>query len=527
MASRETLLNVQDGNDSSMDVRVQDQSFHDIASYSNSLNKQIPVNTDIHKAINSMSLNQQSSLPRSPFFRLPPLLRSPSASSRMMEFVGSKLAAGSIKGSIFTMCISVIGAGMLALPYAVRNVGLILGIALVIFGAFLAYFTFDLLLISAEYLPEALRGPKPLRNISYQSLSEQSYGKTLGKTVQVLMAIQYWGCIVSYMVTFSGIIDLVYSIYPHPDSWPDTIYAYTVISMSYLIVLPLALLRNIDSLRFTSLLGFSMSTYLVLVVTIEYFILCKDGVTHYYSTTCIWSDDYKLSADVLWPMTTLKTSYTGFLTAFPLVIFSYTAHCYLLPLYVELSRPSIQRMRKVVRTGFSISGVLYICFATFGFLLFLDRVCSNLLLNNFGKHLDVVIGGLGMSITCILAEPIFAYNFRRMVGMLIWDKSTQQIGTFTHVLITLLVITVSALLAVSVKSIAVVFGFLGSTTYPVLGYIFPVIFFLKMTPSGKYKIRKILAVIQAIIVGTISLCSLIYKIYSSTDLPCSNAQTIG
>lgn len=97
------------------------------------------------------------------------LLRSGSVSSRALEFVASKFAAGSIKGSIFTMCISVVGAGCLALPYAIRNAGLIMGMLLIICCPFLAYFTLDLLLISAEYLPKHLRGTGPERNISYQT----------------------------------------------------------------------------------------------------------------------------------------------------------------------------------------------------------------------------------------------------------------------------------------------------------------------------------------------------------------------
>eukprot|EP01084_Bolivina_argentea_P190101 326781_1 len=50
----------------------------------------ITVNTDMSAAINSVSF--QSRGQGSPFFRPPPLKRSASASSRMLEFVGSKLA---------------------------------------------------------------------------------------------------------------------------------------------------------------------------------------------------------------------------------------------------------------------------------------------------------------------------------------------------------------------------------------------------------------------------------------------------
>merc|ERR1719273_2749297 len=93
-------------------------------------------------------------------------------------------------------------------------------------------------------------------------------------------------------------------------------------------------------------------------------------------------------------------------------------------------------MRKVFKRGLLIACVLYLLISLFGFLLFLDRVCSNLLLNDFRKHSDVVVAALGISLSCILTEPIFAYNFRRMVGMLVWDKTTNQITPFWRVLIT-------------------------------------------------------------------------------------------
>ena len=100
----------------------------------------------------------------------------------------------------------------------------------------------------------------------------------------------------------------------------------------------------------------------------------------------------------------------------------------------------------------------------FGFLLFLERVCSNLLLNNFRQNFDVVLAALGIAISCILTEPIFSYNFRRMIGLLAWNQTTNEITTFWHVLITFLFVSANVALGVAVKSIAVVFGFLGSTS---------------------------------------------------------------
>jgi len=463
----------------------------------------------------------------------PSVLRSGSISSRALEFVASKFAAGSIKGSIFTMCISIVGAGCLALPYAVRNVGLILGLFLILLSPILAYFTLDLLLISAEYLPEELRGTGPLRNISYQTLALHSYGPKLSKALQVLMAIQYFGSMIAYVVAFSGFFDLVYSIYPHPDHWPHSIYTICVVGICYGIIFPLSLLRSMNSLRFTSLLGFSMAIYLVGVVTIEYFLLCSQPeVDNHYFGECVWNDAFHFDLkdptyNMLWPMDSFKGFYSGFLTAFPLIIFAYTGHPFLLPLYVELARPSMRRMRKVFKRGFSIITVLYTFIALFGFLIFVDTVCSNLLLNDFRRHSDVVIAALGISISCILTEPIFSYNFRRMIGLLVWNQTTNEISTFWHVMITFLFVSANVALGVAVKSIAVVFGFLGSTTYPTLGYLLPAAFFCKITPPGMYKTRKIIATVQAVVVALISLCSLVYKFAHPGEEACAAAQSIG
>lgn len=107
-----------------------------------------------------------------PIFNPPPnLMRAESTTSKALRALQLTInkATASIKGSIFMMCTSVVGVGCLTLPYAVRNAGLIMGMSLILLCPFLAYFTLDLLLISAEYLPAHLRGSGPQRDISYRT----------------------------------------------------------------------------------------------------------------------------------------------------------------------------------------------------------------------------------------------------------------------------------------------------------------------------------------------------------------------
>lgn len=131
---------------------------------SNNVSTQHPVQT--RDEYHAMPVNNSSTLPLT--LTPPPFIR---RRSSFIELLGStvKIEAGGINGTIFTMVISTVGAGCLSLPYAVREVGLLFGIGLLIFGAILAYFTLDLLLIASEYLPIHCRSEKPNRNISYET----------------------------------------------------------------------------------------------------------------------------------------------------------------------------------------------------------------------------------------------------------------------------------------------------------------------------------------------------------------------
>ena len=72
--------------------------------------------------------------------------------------------------------------------------------------------------------------------VHFHRLALYSYGPKLSKALQVLMAIQYFGSMIAYVVAFSGFIDLVYSIYDHPDGWPHSIYNYCVVGICYGII---------------------------------------------------------------------------------------------------------------------------------------------------------------------------------------------------------------------------------------------------------------------------------------------------
>lgn len=211
-------------------------------------------------------------------------------------------------------------------PYGIREFGLIPGVLLLSFSAYLSYFSLDLILVACNHLPH---GTHP----SYTVLSQLAGGKCLSRLAQTALMVQFFGAIVGYLVAAGGLMDLVWTVC----GGNGHVYMYVILLLSGVIIWPLSLMRDMSSLRHTALLGFCCSTYLGVTVFIEYFLLCDntnvrtskylpDLTKQNTLTTCFWkASEMHLFADQLFPIRDGWISVIkGFLTSFPLFVFSFT-----------------------------------------------------------------------------------------------------------------------------------------------------------------------------------------------------------
>lgn len=132
---------------------------------------------------------------------------------------------------------------------------------------------------------------------------------------------------------------------------------------------PASLARTLGALRYSFLLGIVFVGYLTIVVIIESF----------NPNICDLESNYK------------KASYfdiTGFLTTFPIAIFSFTCHSNVLDVYQELQRKSRRRMSKVLSRVMIIALVLYVLVGIFGYLTFVSDTDQ---LTNQEKYAGVIL----------------------------------------------------------------------------------------------------------------------------------------
>ncbi|XP_075860102.1 solute carrier family 38 member 6 isoform X3 [Microcebus murinus] len=274
------------------------------------------------------------------------------------------------------------------------------------------------------------------------------------------------------------------------------------------IVFPLALLPKIGFLGYTSSLSFFFMVFFTLVIIIKkWSIPCP--LTLNYLKECFQipnvTDDCK-------PKLFHFSKESAY--AIPTMAFSFLCHTSILPIYCELQSPSKKRMQNVTNTAIALSFLIYFISALFGYLTFYGKVESELL-QGYNKYLphDVVVMTVKLCIlfAVLLTVPLIHFPARKALTMIFF--SNFPFSWIRHSLITLALNVVIVLLAIYVPDIRNIFGVVGASTSTCLIFIFPGLFYLKLSREDFVSWKKLGAFILfffGILIGNFSLALIIF-----------------
>ncbi|KAG9336619.1 hypothetical protein JZ751_002966 [Albula glossodonta] len=275
------------------------------------------------------------------------------------------------------------------------------------------------------------------------------------------------------------------------------------------VVLPLAMLPRIGFLSYSSSVAFLFMVYFSIVVVIKkWSIPCPLP----QNQTIPLVSQFNNSSD---PECTPKLFVISSRSAYavPTMAFSFLCHTAVLPIYCELHRPTKKKMQYVANVGISLSFLIYLVSALFGYLTFYEHVESELLLG-YNQYLprDVVV----MSVRCaillavLLTIPLIHFPARKAVVMLI--RGDRPFSWPCHVVVTIVLLAVVLLLAIYVPDIRNVFGVVGSTTSTCLLFVYPGLFYLRISGDplkSPQAISAVALVVFGVLVGLLSLCVII------------------
>lgn len=387
----------------------------------------------------------------------------------------------SFTGAVFNLSTTIVGAGIMALPATMKVMGLGVGIAMIIFMAFLTEASIEML----------LRFSRAGKSSSYGGLMGDAFGKYGKMLLQISVMVNNIGVLIVYMIIIGDVLSGTSSTEVHHAGvlegwfgvhwWNGRTFVLLVTTLA--VFSPLACFKRIDSLSFTSGLSVGLAVaFLVITVGITVIKLISGGI----------------SMPRLLPDVTDLTSFWKLFTVVPILVTAYICHYNVHTIDNELEDST--QIKSVVQTSLALCSSVYIMISFFGFLLFGDGTLDDVLAN-FDTNLGIPYSSLlndavrvSYAGHLMLVFPIVFYPLRlNLDGLLFPSARPLVLDNLRFALITIGLITTIFLGANFIPSIWDAFQFTGATAAVCVGFIFPAAITLRDRHSIATKKDKILA----------------------------------
>ncbi|XP_030468906.1 amino acid transporter AVT6A-like [Syzygium oleosum] len=416
----------------------------------------------------------------------------------------------SFTGAVFNLSTTIVGAGIMALPATMKVLGLGLGIAMIVFMAFLTNASIDML----------LRFSRAGKSVSYGGLMGDAFGKYGRILLQICVMVNNIGVLIVYMIIIGDVLSGTSSSGVHHAGvlegwfgehwWNGRTFVLLVTTLG--IFAPLACFKRIDSLRFTSALSVALAVvFLVITAGISIIKLISGGV----------------AMPRMLPDITDLASFWNLFTVVPVLVTAYICHYNVHSIDNELEDST--QIKAVVGTSLALCSSVYIMTSFFGFLLFGDGTLDDVLAN-FDTNLGIPYGSLlndavrvSYAAHLMLVFPIVFYPLRlNMDGLLFPSARPLVLVNLRFTLLTTGLITVIFMGANFIPSIWDAFQFTGATAAVCLGFIFPAAITLRDHHSIATKKDRILAIfmiVLAVFSNLVAIYSDAYALFKKHESP--------
>ncbi|KAG2150479.1 amino acid transporter [Suillus clintonianus] len=401
-------------------------------------------------------------------------------------------SGGGLLNSVANMANSILGAGIIGLPYAVSQAGFFFGIVLLVVLCAVTDWTIRLVVINAK-----LSG-----RTSYIEVMNSCFGPSGRAAVSFFQFSFAFGGMCAFGIIIGDTIPhVIRSVFP-------TLYTIPVLSLltnrQFIIALcttcvsyPLSLYRDIHKLSRASGLALLSMLIIVSAVLIE--------GSHVSPN---------LKGD---PSKRLTVIGPGVFQAIGVISFAFVCHHNSLLIYGSLKTPTLDRFAQVTHISTIISLVACCTLAISGFWVFTDRTEGNIL-NNFSANDSLInVARFCFGLNMFTTLPLELFVCREVIEQYFFSHESYNIQR--HVFFTTTILFSSMLLSLITCDLGVTLEITGGVSATALAYIFPAACYLKLSdPHVKWhsraKLPAAICLAFGVAVMTVSLLQVVQRAYT-------------
>lgn len=406
-------------------------------------------------------------------------------------------SGGGLLNSVANMANSILGAGIIGLPYAVSQAGFIFGIILLVVLCAVTDWTIRLVVINAK-----LSG-----RTSYIEVMNSCFGPSGRAAVSFFQFSFAFGGMCAFGIIIGDTIPhVIRSIFP-------TLHTIPVLSLltnrQFIITLcttcvsyPLSLYRDIHKLSRASGLALLSMLVIVSAVLIEGSHVSPD-----------------LKGD---PSKRLTVVGPGIFQAIGVMSFAFVCHHNSLLIYGSLKTPTLDRFARVTHISTIISLVACCTLAISGFWVFTDRTQGNILNNFSGNDALINVARFCFGLNMFTTLPLELFVCREVIEQYFFSHESYNLQR--HVFFTTTILFSSMLLSLITCDLGVTLEITGGVSATALAYIFPAACYLKLTDPhvlwySRAKLPAAACLAFGVAVMSVSLLQVVQRAYTPMGEP--------
>jgi sodium-coupled neutral amino acid transporter 11 len=379
-----------------------------------------------------------------------------------------QLNKSTLKMAFMNMANSILGAGAIGTPFAMRNCGVLGGAVALVLLTILVDFTLRLIVINLK-----LSGKS-----TYQDTVEHCFGK-MGKLIIIFtQALFAFGGSIGFCIIIGDTLPhILRSFFP---SYQESSFLSFIFGRNFIIILvtmtisyPLSLSRDISKLAKASALALVSMAVIILIVLFRGPQLAPE-----------WRGSLSTGSFFL----TSRIFQGISVISFALVCHHNTSF-----IFHSLRTPSLNRFAQVTHASCFVSMIALALIGFGGFLIFRDKTKGNIL-NNFPSDDPIVnIARFCFGFNMLTTYPLEIFVLRDVLRDLYFinHDSSPELSTKKHVIFTTVLVIITMGISLTTCNLGALFELIGATTASIMAYILPPMCNLAMTNQSKTIFKKI------------------------------------